>query len=521
MASSEEPGPFVTKGAEGSREKAMAVRSALLRRDSPGAEGCLPRRHHRPHQVRFKDLVDGSSGEEPPLPAQTPCASRPLERGAANPARCSWPQAKPCLLPLPSWPQRGASTAIQTWPGLQQPLEGCPLPSQAPWASAHEPLGRSPGGLGQDLPPWGSSTSLSAHSLCPASSQAHRGPSPPAALCPALPPAPPPGPGQSYLGRVPCLPAGWDPPSQQTPRVASPQLPPSPPRKGISVSPETLRPRPPALLPPPLPPGAAVGGRPSPHLLAQGSPRKETGLGPPPQLTDRDPSVPGGSVGTTASPQSLQAEAAAALWRGQAPCPPGEKSLPPPGYPLLVRPTLSRACLTPKRAASPQQVQDLLPLVAVEQAQRPGTQKAMERLPPTDQERPRETGDLQSRLHSLEGVLETSQEAIKVLLDVIQDLEKKEAQRDGRQSYRTGQDILNCGRCRECACVIYSVEHDFRQQEGRFRQVLSTIEVQPGRTPPTEGQATTQSHHKLPPAPRLPVRAEPKKSRRKCFFWFL
>lgn len=44
---------------------------------------------------------------------------------------------------------------------------------------------------------------------------------------------------------------------------------------------------------------------------------------------------------------------------------------------------------------------------------------------------PGERGDLQSQLQSLEGVLETSQQTIRVLLDVIQDLEKKEAQRDG------------------------------------------------------------------------------------------
>ncbi|XP_026029268.1 nascent polypeptide-associated complex subunit alpha, muscle-specific form isoform X4 [Astatotilapia calliptera] len=62
---------------------------------------------------------------------------------------------------------------------------------------------------------------------------------------------------------------------------------------------------------------------------------------------------------------------------------------------------------------------------------------------------------LQTQLHSLEGVLETSQNTIKVLLDVIQDLEKKEAERDGRHSYRTGQDIENCGTCRDCACIIY------------------------------------------------------------------
>lgn len=38
---------------------------------------------------------------------------------------------------------------------------------------------------------------------------------------------------------------------------------------------------------------------------------------------------------------------------------------------------------------------------------------------------------LQNQLQSLEGVLETSQNTIKVLLDVIQDLERKEAERDG------------------------------------------------------------------------------------------
>ncbi|XP_061603267.1 mucin-2 isoform X2 [Phyllopteryx taeniolatus] len=66
----------------------------------------------------------------------------------------------------------------------------------------------------------------------------------------------------------------------------------------------------------------------------------------------------------------------------------------------------------------------------------------------------RDIRSLQNHLHSLEGVLETSQNTIKILLDVIQDLEKKEAERDGH-SYRTGQDIENCGTCRDCACIIY------------------------------------------------------------------
>ncbi|XP_009299438.1 uncharacterized protein isoform X2 [Danio rerio] len=123
-------------------------------------------------------------------------------------------------------------------------------------------------------------------------------------------------------------------------------------------------------------------------------------------------------------------------------------------------------------------------------------------------------GALQSQLHSLEGVLETSQNTIKVLLDVIQDLEKKEAERDGH-SYRTGQDIENCGTCRDCACIIYSVEHDFRLQEG---QVTRAWKV-------PEHQESEQGSPQLPfPPPRQQDSPQAlqtvKKSRRKCF-WFL
>ncbi|KAJ7425422.1 protein FAM196A-like [Willisornis vidua] len=138
--------------------------------------------------------------------------------------------------------------------------------------------------------------------------------------------------------------------------------------------------------------------------------------------------------------------------------------------------------------------------------------------------RPGEQGDLHSQLQSLEGVLETSQQTIRVLLDVIQDLEKKEAQRDGRHSYRTGQDIANCGTCRDCACIIYSVEHDFRQQEGRFQRVLSHIEgdAGPSSPPVAVGAAGTTSppRQELSPVPKLPAKLDVKKSRRKCF-WFL
>ncbi|XP_078534878.1 uncharacterized protein LOC144821565 [Lissotriton helveticus] len=126
-------------------------------------------------------------------------------------------------------------------------------------------------------------------------------------------------------------------------------------------------------------------------------------------------------------------------------------------------------------------------------------------------------GDVSARLQALEGVLETSQQTIKVLLDVIQDLEKKEAQRDGRHSYRTGQDIENCGTCRDCACIIYSVEHDFRQQEGRFLRVLSSLDDDsPQIVPPPPAP----SQQEPSPAPKQPPKMESKRSKRKCF-WFL
>ncbi|XP_067836715.1 INSYN2B protein-like [Heptranchias perlo] len=128
-----------------------------------------------------------------------------------------------------------------------------------------------------------------------------------------------------------------------------------------------------------------------------------------------------------------------------------------------------------------------------------------------------EITSLQSRLQAMEDVLQTSQQTIKVLLDVIQDLEKKEAVRDGRQSYRTGQDIANCGTCRDCACIIYSVEHDFRQQEGRFHRVLSSMETDTGQSSEQPGTPNKQEES---PIPRQPARTEPKKSKRKCF-WFL
>ncbi|CAJ1070153.1 mucin-2 isoform X2 [Xyrichtys novacula] len=124
---------------------------------------------------------------------------------------------------------------------------------------------------------------------------------------------------------------------------------------------------------------------------------------------------------------------------------------------------------------------------------------------------------LQNQLHSLEGVLETSQNTIKVLLDVIQDLEKKEAERDGH-SYRTGQDIENCGTCRDCACIIYSVEHDFRLQEGQVVRTWKVGDPPEGMPMPPAPQPPTPHQQDSPQPVRPP--ATTKKNRKKCF-WFL
>ncbi|XP_062331856.1 mucin-2 isoform X2 [Osmerus eperlanus] len=62
---------------------------------------------------------------------------------------------------------------------------------------------------------------------------------------------------------------------------------------------------------------------------------------------------------------------------------------------------------------------------------------------------------LHGRLQSVEENLLSNQEKIKVLLNVIQDLEKSKALSEGRCSYRTGQDINNCPTCQKTACIIY------------------------------------------------------------------
>ncbi|CAL9706685.1 unnamed protein product [Knipowitschia caucasica] len=121
---------------------------------------------------------------------------------------------------------------------------------------------------------------------------------------------------------------------------------------------------------------------------------------------------------------------------------------------------------------------------------------------------------LQGQLQTVEENLVSNQEKIKVLLNVIQDLEKSKALSEGRTSYRTGQDINDCSTCQKTACIIYSVEHDFRQQEGRFQGVMEALEGE------YDVPVTTQT--KTMPASsssRASTKAKVKKLRKKCFWW--
>ncbi|NWU60960.1 F196B protein, partial [Pterocles burchelli] len=123
---------------------------------------------------------------------------------------------------------------------------------------------------------------------------------------------------------------------------------------------------------------------------------------------------------------------------------------------------------------------------------------------------------LQGRLQSVEESLQSNQEKIKVLLNVIQDLEKSRALSEGRNFYHTGQDLNNCSTCQNTACIIYSVEYDFRQQEGRFHQILETLD-HAEQNPASASPQNLPSDHPAPEKKEL--RRKTKKVKRKCFWW--
>ncbi|XP_048043876.1 protein INSYN2B [Megalobrama amblycephala] len=119
-------------------------------------------------------------------------------------------------------------------------------------------------------------------------------------------------------------------------------------------------------------------------------------------------------------------------------------------------------------------------------------------------------GVLHGLLQNVEENLLYNQEKIKVLLNVIQDLERNKAMSEGRCSYRTGQDINNCSTCQKTACIIYSVEHDFRVQEGRFQNILEALD---------EAEYDVPAPIPKPAHIRPPTKSRVKKLRKKCFWW--
>ncbi|XP_030601570.1 mucin-6 [Archocentrus centrarchus] len=80
---------------------------------------------------------------------------------------------------------------------------------------------------------------------------------------------------------------------------------------------------------------------------------------------------------------------------------------------------------------------------------------------------------LQQRLETVEASLAANKDRITTLLNIIHDLETCHTPASGRRSYKTGQDLKTCTTCQKTACVVYSVEYDFRQQERRFLEVLN------------------------------------------------
>ncbi|XP_074530232.1 uncharacterized protein insyn2b isoform X2 [Halichoeres trimaculatus] len=97
---------------------------------------------------------------------------------------------------------------------------------------------------------------------------------------------------------------------------------------------------------------------------------------------------------------------------------------------------------------------------------------------------------LERQLQSVEENLVSNQEKIKVLLNVIQDLEKSKALSEG-------------------------VEHDFRQQEGRFQGVIEALEGEYDVPAPTLPKPTSVSSTVSRPSTKTRV----KKLRKKCFWW--
>uniref|UniRef100_A0A3B4BG15 Uncharacterized protein n=1 Tax=Periophthalmus magnuspinnatus TaxID=409849 RepID=A0A3B4BG15_9GOBI len=140
-------------------------------------------------------------------------------------------------------------------------------------------------------------------------------------------------------------------------------------------------------------------------------------------------------------------------------CHSGRLSAPPLSAPPMSAPPLSAPPLSAPPLSAP-------PLSSPPPD---STQNACKQIVPLNQD-----GDVKAQLQAMENLISSSQETIKVLLGVIQELEKGEAHREGL-SYRTGQDTANCDTCRNSACIIYSVELDFKLQEDKLQPLMKRL----------------------------------------------
>lgn len=64
--------------------------------------------------------------------------------------------------------------------------------------------------------------------------------------------------------------------------------------------------------------------------------------------------------------------------------------------------------------------------------------------------------------------------------------------------------------------VFFSVEYDFRQQEGRFHEVLQSLEeAEPAEEPPPPPKSPAEA----PVPEKQDLRRKTKKVKKKCFWW--
>ncbi|XP_068161896.1 inhibitory synaptic factor 2A [Antennarius striatus] len=189
-----------------------------------------------------------------------------------------------------------------------------------------------------------------------------------------------------------------------------------------------------------------------------------------------------------------------------------QSETPPPPRPGRGCTTTQAQCHTGQMSSrSLRSVEETASSCAGEEAAQDPAKEACKQIVPMNQD-----GDVKAQLQAMENLISSSQETIKVLLGVIQELEKGEAHREGL-SYRTGQDTANCDTCRNSACIIYSVELDFKQQEDKLQPLMKRLcptddaHFLPLPYPPQEAFTST---------PKRKSKAESKKHAR-WKLWFL